>query len=267
MNKKTLLFSLFIICLALFGCSKTGDEYLNEAKQNYNTKEYEKAIQLYEKACNKGSFQGCNILAKLYNTENEAVKKDVNKADKFYKETAKFAEIECKNNNKDACSILAFLYEKGLGVDLNLETSDTYQIQACNLGSYGSCYYIARLKADNMDDFLMYMDKACSYDFADACLAIGNTYLTGFNENMVKLNKDIDKGLSYINKACQLNNQYCANLADIYISGDDVIQNYTDAIKNYEMALHYYESLCTTYDEDNNACRNINIIKSKYSIN
>ena len=33
MNKKTLLFSLFIICLALFGCSKTGDEYLNEAKR------------------------------------------------------------------------------------------------------------------------------------------------------------------------------------------------------------------------------------------
>ena len=45
MNKKTLLFSLFIICLALFGCSKTGDEYLNEAKQNYNAKEYENVQQ------------------------------------------------------------------------------------------------------------------------------------------------------------------------------------------------------------------------------
>lgn len=267
MNKKILFFSLLIMCLALFGCSKTANEYLEEAKQSYEAKEYEKAVNLYEKSCKKGSFQGCSALAKLYNTENEAVKMNVVTADKLYKEAIKYADIECNKNNKEACSMLAYLYEKGLGTSVDLAISDKYQIQACNLGSYGSCYYIARLKADNMDDFLMYMDKACSYNFADACITIGNTYLTGFNENMVKLNKDVDKGLSYMNKACQLNNQYCANLADIYISGDDVMQNYTDAVKNYEMALHYYESLCTTYDEDNNACRNINIIKSKYSIN
>lgn len=266
MDKKILLFSLFVICAALFGCSKTADNYLEEARHSHKAKEYEKAVTLYEKACNKGSFQGCNALAKLYSTENEAVKKDEKKADKFYKETAKYAEIQCKNSNKDACSILAYLYEKGFGVDINLEISDKYHIQACSFGSYGSCYYTAKLKADNMDDFIKYMDKACSYDFADACIALGNTYLTGFNENMVKLNKNIDKGLSYINKACQLNNQYCANLADIYISGDDLDQNYTEALKYYNTALKYYESLCTTYDEENTACRNINIIKSKYMV-
>lgn len=263
MVKKIAVTLLFI--LALIGCSKTGDEYLNDAKNSYSQKKYDEAVSLYEKACNKGNFKGCKTLADIY-SKGSVINKDDKKADIFYKEAVKYADIECKADNKDACSLLAYLYEKGMGVDINLDMSDNFHIKACNLGAYGSCYYIARLKADNMSDFLMYMDKACQQNFADACLTAGNSYLTGFNESMALVDKDITKGLEYITKACQLNNQYCNNLADIFISGDDVEQNYTEAVKNYETALHYYESLCTTYDENNNACRNIEIIKSKYSI-
>lgn len=265
MNKNIIIFSLMLTSL-LFGCSKSGSEYYENAKTSYNNKEYNKAVELFEKACNNGNFQGCLQLANIYN-KGEVMEKNTEKAEFFYNETLKYSNSQCENNNKEACSVLAKLYEKGLGVQQDLEVSDKYQIKACSLGAYGNCYYIARIKADNMDEFLRYMDKACSLDFADACLSIGNTYLLGFNENMAKINKDINKGLSYIAKACQLNNQYCANLADIYISGDDIAQNYTDAVKNYETAVHYYESLCKTYDENNIACRNINIIKSKYSIN
>ena len=89
----------------------------------------------------------------------------------------------------------------------------------------------------------------------------------GFNENMAVVPKNIDTGLDYINKACVINNQYCANLADIYISGEDVFQNYNQAVKYYETAISYYKNLCGTYDENNNACRNIDIIKAKFSVN
>lgn len=266
MNKK-ILTALMLMSLFLYSCSKTGNEYLEEAKANYSNKKYDKAVSLFQKACNKGSFQGCLILADIHNKGNDIIKKNTEKADFFYKETFKYADKECNSSNKDACSILARLYEKGLGVQLDLDVSDNYQIKACNLGEYRSCYYIARIKADNIDDFVTYMSKACAFDFADACLTLGNTYLLGFNENMKKLKKDINQGISYIAKACQLNNQFCSNLADIYISGDDVLQNYTEAVKNYNTALQYYESLCPEYDENNTACRNINIIKSKYSVN
>ena len=37
------------------------------------------------------------------------------------------------------------------------------------------------------------------------------------------------------------------------------------AVKYYETALNYYKSLCPEKNDDNIACKKINIIKSKYS--
>lgn len=267
MNNKLIILSLFISMLALFGCSKTHDEYLNTAKEYMKEKKYNEAVINYEKACKKGSFKGCYALGNIYN-KGEIVEKNNQKANIYYKSALDYSADYCSNkSNSEACILSAKIYESGLGVEKDLKISDNFHIKACDLGAFGSCYYIARIKADNMDDFLKYMDMACSYDFADSCLILGNTYLTGFNENMALLEKDVEKGLSYINKACKLNNQFCSNLADIYISGDDLDQNYTEALKYYNTALKYYENLCTTYDEDNIACKNINIIKSKYMVN
>ena len=124
---------------------------------------------------------------------------------------------------------------------------------------------MARINADNISDFIYFTDKACKLNLASACLTLGNTYLTGFNESMAEIEKDIEKGISYISKACEMNNEICANLADIYISGDDLSQNYEMAVKYYETALSYYSSLCPEKNDDNIACKKINIIKSKYS--
>ena len=62
-----------------------------------------------------------------------------------------------------------------------------------------------------------------------------------------------------------MNNEICANLADIYISGDDVEQDYNTAADYYETALKYYETLCTEKNKESAACRTIDIIKSKYT--
>ena len=59
-------FTLFLIITVLAGCSKTAEEYLSEAKQSYDRKDYNNAVALYEKACNKESYSACKILADIY---------------------------------------------------------------------------------------------------------------------------------------------------------------------------------------------------------
>ena len=272
---------LIILLAALSACSKTGEEYLSEAKALYKNKEYNKAISLYDKACEKGSLKSCMFLADIYkkgtvvNIDNTKslnyYKKSFLLADdycrqnnKYYKKSFLLADDYCRQNNKDACKTLSYLYENGLGVNIDLAKADNASSKACNLGDAQSCYYQARINADNMTAFILYTDKACQNNMAYACLVLGNTYLTGFNESIAEIEKDIEKGISYISKACEMNNEICANLADIYISGDDVEQDYNTAAAYYETALKYYETLCTEKNDDNPACRSIDIIKNHF---
>lgn len=265
MNNRILIILLFIGISALFGCSKTHDEYLNNAKKYMKEKNYNKALINYEKACNKGSFKGCYDLGNIY-SKGKIVEKNLEKAEIFYKNAAEYSEKYCKtNSNSEACIMAAKLYEAGSGVTKDLNIADSFYTKACDLNNAAACFYLARINADNIKSFISYADKACQNNMAYACLQLGNTYLTGFNESMAVIQKDIEKGISYIKKACEINNEICANLADIYISGDDVAQNYETAAAFYETALKYYEKLCDEKNNDSPACRSIAVIKSKYS--
>lgn len=255
---------LIILLAALSACSKTSEEYLSEAKALYQNKEYDKALKLYNKACEKGNLKGCMFLADVYK-KGAVVAADNNTLLNYYKKSFLLADNYCQQNIKDACKTLSYLYENGLGTKIDLAKADNASSKACDLGDAASCYYQARINADNMTAFILYTDKACQNNMAYACLVLGNTYLTGFNESMAEIEKDTEKGISYINKACEMNNEICANLADIYISGDDVEQDYNTAAAYYETALKYYETLCPEKNDDNIACKKINIIKSKYS--
>ncbi len=261
--KKKLLLLIILLLTVLFGCSKTGDEYLSEAKALYQNKEYNKALPFYNKACEKENLKACMFLADIYK-KGTIVSADNSKSLEYYKKSFLLADIYCQKNSKDACKTLSYLYENGLGVNIDLVKADEASSKACDLGDAASCYYQAKINADNITAFISYTDKACQNNLAYACLVLGNTYLTGFNESMTEVKKDIEKGILYIKKACEMNNEICVNLADIYISGDDVEQDYNTAVIYYETALKYYKKLCTEKNDDNPACRTIDIIKSKY---
>lgn len=261
--KKTLLLIILLIT-ALFGCSKTHDEYLSEGAALYKNKKYDKALSLYNKACEKGSLKGCMFLADIYK-KGMVINADNNISLNYYKKSFLLADADCLQNDKYACKTLSYLYENGLGTDIDLVKADNASLKACDLGDAASCYYLAEINADNMTAFILYADKACQNNMAYACLVLGNTYLAGYNKNTAEIEKDTEKGIGYINKACEMNNEICANLADIYISGDDLKQDYSTAVTYYKTALKHYETLCTKKNDDNPACRSIDIIKSKYS--
>ncbi len=218
MVKKSVLVVL-LLSLIISSCSKSGDRYVKKATTYFKNKEYEKALPLYKKACEKDNIEGCKKVA--------------------------------------------YFYEKGLGVAIDLNKSDTYNVKACDLGNGESCFYMAQIKADEISGFMFYSDKACELDFASACLSLGNAYINGFNENLIKIEKDIEKGINYIDKACFLNKELCINLADIYMSGQDFPQDYQKAKRYFEITMDYYDDLCKKEDSDV-ACKNLEIIKARY---
>ena len=59
--------------------------------------------------------------------------------------------------------MLGYLYEKGLGTEKDLIKADNASIKACQLGDNVSCYYMARINADNISDFIYFTDNCSAF--------------------------------------------------------------------------------------------------------
>ncbi|MCI6178773.1 MAG: sel1 repeat family protein, partial [Campylobacter sp.] len=83
---------VFLVCaVVLLVGDKSGIESSFDAKKAYeqgrafyNNKEYDKAVELYKKACDGGDMRGCRSLGTMYANGN-GVEKDFSKAVELYK--------------------------------------------------------------------------------------------------------------------------------------------------------------------------------------
>ena len=78
----------------------------------YNNKEYDKAAELFKKACDGGEMRGCRYLGIMY-ANGKGVEKDLGKAAELYKKA-------CDGGIMRVCNVLGFMYEYGNVVEKDL---------------------------------------------------------------------------------------------------------------------------------------------------
>ena len=114
--------------------SKDLTELGNEA---YNKGDYQKAAQLYQKACDSGVAEGCSNLGDLY-ADGQGVNQDYQKAAQLYQKA-------CDSGVAEGCFNLGALYGNGQGVKQNFSTAKQYCGKACDLGIQIGCDWYRKL--------------------------------------------------------------------------------------------------------------------------
>ena len=119
---------VLLVVLFSIGFSKDLTELGNEA---YDKGDYQKAAQLYQKACDGGNAMGCSNLGGLY-ADGQGVRQNYQKATELWQKA-------CDNRNAEGCFNLGVSYETGQGVKQNFSTAKQYYGKACDLGLQLGC--------------------------------------------------------------------------------------------------------------------------------
>ena len=119
---------VLLVVLFSIGFSKDLTELENEA---YYKGDYQKAAQLYQKACDGGDAMGCTKLGYLY-ADGKGVRQDYQKAAQLYQKA-------CDSGEAAGCYNLGVLYQDGQGVRQNFSTAKQYYGKACDLGLQLRC--------------------------------------------------------------------------------------------------------------------------------
>jgi len=125
---------VLLVVLFSIGFSKDLIELGIEA---YEKGDYQKAAQLYQKACDGGNSDGCYNLGLLY-VSGRGVKQDYQKAVKLFKK-------DCDSGNAEGCYNLGVAYNNGKGVKQDFYTAKQYYGKACDLGLQLGCDNYRRL--------------------------------------------------------------------------------------------------------------------------
>ena len=121
---------VLLVVLFSIGFSKDLTELENEA---YKKGDYQKVVQVDQKACDEGNASGCNNLGFLYQN-GQGVKQDYQKAAQLYQKA-------CDEGNASGCNNLGVLYEYGQ----SFSTAKQYYGKACDLGLQLGCGKYRRL--------------------------------------------------------------------------------------------------------------------------
>ena len=97
----------------------------------YNNKEYDKAVELYKKACDGGKMSGCFNLGIMYASGN-GVEKD-------FKKAAELLKKACDGGEMFGCSNLGFMYAHGNGVEKDFKKAAELYKKACDGGNMHGC--------------------------------------------------------------------------------------------------------------------------------
>jgi uncharacterized protein len=179
-------------------------------------------------------------------------KGDFGKATKLWREA-------CEAGNPTGCYELAIVYRDGEGVTPDAKREAELLERACAGGEGRGCFNLA-LKADPdiaeaapgsaaLDRARGYFERGCEAQSPGSCFNLGEYYLRGRG-----VGRDLDRGLSYLERACLIGTREagpaCLNLAFKYdVHGGGMVRN------DPALANRFFELGCGMGEPD--ACRNL----------
>ena len=119
---------VLLVVLFSIGFSKDLTELGNEA---CDKGDYQKAVQLLQKACDSGEALGCLSLGYLYQN-GQGVRQDCQKVAQLYQKACDSGEI-------GGCLGLGALYENGQCIRQNFSIAKQYYGKVCDLGFQFGC--------------------------------------------------------------------------------------------------------------------------------
>ncbi|EMH36001.1 putative beta-lactamase HcpA [Helicobacter pylori GAM83Bi] len=199
------------LCLEGLMADQDSKELIFSGITIYTDKDFTRAKEYFEKACELHDADGCAILREAYSkvilkgSARESIEKALERT-----ATAK----ACKSNDAEKCKDLAEFYFNANDLKNALE----YYSKACKLNNVEGCmlsatFYndmIKGLKKDKKD--LEYYSKACELNYGDGCAILGDIYRNGEG-----VTQNFKKAFKYYSKACELNNgEGCSKLGGDY---------------------------------------------------
>jgi TPR repeat protein len=161
-------------------------------------KDAERALKLYEHACEDDDPTGCNNLGSAFR-DGKGRPPDLDRARALYSKS-------CEGDYPPGCSNLGALFRDGQGVSRDPRQAERHFQQGCRstteLGRLGACMRLAELVVDNHStafDLATARDhasRACEQQDRDGCLVLGKYYW--------KREPDLERAKTSFQRACEL---------------------------------------------------------------
>lgn len=131
-----------VVILCMLGVLFGGEKSL--AKQGYEALkegEYQKAMEIYQRVCDRGEAWGCGILGAIYDNGIISIVNGIG-VKKVKENKARAVELyaqACNGGDFLRCTILGVMYDKGEGVWHNKFKAEEFYDKACYLGNEEGC--------------------------------------------------------------------------------------------------------------------------------
>jgi len=205
-------------------------------------RDWRRASDLYQAACEAGEGEGCVRLARLH-VNSQAAERGV----AFDSAAAADLLLQgCDQGNVVGCTELGNMYvEKDsvvpdvqpTGVLQDFGRAATLYQRACDAGDLGGCARLGVLYQDGTgveQDPIHGADlfeRACAGASGLGCSHLGTAYTTGTGRE-----RDPTRAVTLFEKACEAEMVGCFNLADMLVGGNGVDQNYDRAVELFQKA-------------------------------
>lgn len=189
------------------------------------TADRSRAQRLYESACNSADGRACIGLGALIEVENPGL------AQLMFDRGRNYLRDDCNDDPGVECGALGLVYMQGLGVEVDLLLGEQKYEAACRAGDVESCSVLAELaRVHDPAAAQTYDGKACDGGYLYACVQLGVDLLLGGTGP-----GDAAAGVARLRQACDAGEpRACGTLGTAYVSGVGVPVDLRAGIELYE---------------------------------